>query len=133
MIVVAGGVMPDEDVAALKQMGVAEIMLQDTPPQAIVDDSRVWSTSAAPGSADGRLDLPTRLQRSYRPEADSRYWFPHARPCTRRARGGDPGRLRDVCRYAYAHAPFYRRQWDAAGFHPPTLSSLEDFETRSPW
>ena len=37
MIVVAGGVMPDEDVAALKKMGVAEILLQDTPPQAIVD------------------------------------------------------------------------------------------------
>ena len=37
MIVVAGGVMPDEDVAALKEMGVAEILLQDTPPQAIVD------------------------------------------------------------------------------------------------
>ena len=37
MIVVAGGVMPDEDVVALKQMGVAEILLQDTPPQAIVE------------------------------------------------------------------------------------------------
>jgi len=37
MIVVAGGVMPDEDVAALKKMGVAEILLQDTPPQAIVE------------------------------------------------------------------------------------------------
>jgi methylmalonyl-CoA mutase cobalamin-binding domain/chain len=37
MIVVAGGVMPDEDVAALKQMGVAEVMLQDTRPQAIVE------------------------------------------------------------------------------------------------
>ncbi len=37
MIVVAGGVMPDEDVAELKKMGVAEIMLQDTPPQAIVE------------------------------------------------------------------------------------------------
>ena len=37
MIVVAGGVMPDEDVAELKKMGVAEVMLQDTPPQAIVD------------------------------------------------------------------------------------------------
>ena len=35
MIVVAGGVMPDEDVAALKKMGVKEVMLQDTPPQAI--------------------------------------------------------------------------------------------------
>lgn len=37
MILVAGGVMPDEDVAALKQMGVQEVMLQDTPPDAIVD------------------------------------------------------------------------------------------------
>jgi methylmalonyl-CoA mutase cobalamin-binding domain/chain len=36
-IVVAGGVMPDEDVTELKKMGVAEIMLQDTPPQAIVE------------------------------------------------------------------------------------------------
>ena len=37
MIVVAGGVMPDEDVDALKEMGVAEVLLQDTPPQAIID------------------------------------------------------------------------------------------------
>ena len=37
MIVVAGGVMPDDDVAALKQMGVKEVMLQDTPPQSIID------------------------------------------------------------------------------------------------
>jgi len=37
LIVVAGGVMPDEDVAAIKQMGVREVLLQDTPPQAIVD------------------------------------------------------------------------------------------------
>ena len=37
LIVVAGGVMPDEDVAELKRLGVSEVMLQDTPPQAIVD------------------------------------------------------------------------------------------------
>jgi methylmalonyl-CoA mutase C-terminal domain/subunit len=40
IIVVAGGVMPDEDVVALKQMGVREVMLQDTPPQAIVETLR---------------------------------------------------------------------------------------------
>ena len=40
MIVVAGGVMPDEDVAALKAMGVKEVLLQDTPPQLIVDTLR---------------------------------------------------------------------------------------------
>lgn len=37
LIVVAGGVMPDEDVIAIKEMGVREVLLQDTPPQAIVD------------------------------------------------------------------------------------------------
>ena len=36
MIVVAGGVMPDEDAAALKQMGVSEVLLQDTPLDKIV-------------------------------------------------------------------------------------------------
>lgn len=36
MIVVAGGVMPDEDVEELKKMGVREVLLQDTPPEAIV-------------------------------------------------------------------------------------------------
>ena len=37
MIIVAGGLMPDEDIVELKKMGVAEVMLQDTPPQAIID------------------------------------------------------------------------------------------------
>ena len=37
LIVIAGGVMPDEDVVELKKMGVAEVMLQDTPPQEIID------------------------------------------------------------------------------------------------
>lgn len=37
MIIVAGGVMPDEDIVELKKMGVAEIMGQDTPPQLIID------------------------------------------------------------------------------------------------
>jgi methylmalonyl-CoA mutase cobalamin-binding domain/chain len=37
ILVVGGGVIPDDDVIALKKQGVAEIMLQDTPPAAIVD------------------------------------------------------------------------------------------------
>lgn len=36
IILVGGGVMPDEDVVALKQMGVDEILLQDTPPETII-------------------------------------------------------------------------------------------------
>jgi methylmalonyl-CoA mutase cobalamin-binding domain/chain len=36
ILLLGGGVMPDEDAAALKRMGVAEVLLQDTPPDAIV-------------------------------------------------------------------------------------------------
>jgi methylmalonyl-CoA mutase cobalamin-binding domain/chain len=36
MILVGGGVMPDEDVLALKAMGVHEVLLQDTPPNEII-------------------------------------------------------------------------------------------------
>jgi methylmalonyl-CoA mutase C-terminal domain/subunit len=48
MIVIAGGVMPDEDVAALKKMGVREVMLQDTPPQAIIDKLRQLVSERGP-------------------------------------------------------------------------------------
>ncbi|MDP6951723.1 MAG: cobalamin B12-binding domain-containing protein [Alphaproteobacteria bacterium] len=37
ILLVGGGVMPDEDVTALKEAGVAAILLQDTPPTAIVE------------------------------------------------------------------------------------------------
>jgi methylmalonyl-CoA mutase C-terminal domain/subunit len=33
---VGGGVIPDDDLPKLKAMGVSELMLQDTPPAAIV-------------------------------------------------------------------------------------------------
>lgn len=36
IIVVGGGLMPDEDVVKLKEMGVAEIMRQDSTPEQIV-------------------------------------------------------------------------------------------------
>ncbi len=35
--VVGGGVIPDDDLPRLKALGVRELMLQDTPPAAIVD------------------------------------------------------------------------------------------------
>jgi methylmalonyl-CoA mutase cobalamin-binding domain/chain len=37
IIVVVGGVVPDEDVSALRQIGVREILLQDTAPRQIVE------------------------------------------------------------------------------------------------
>lgn len=36
MILLGGGVIPDDDVVELKKLGVAEILLQDTPPDSIV-------------------------------------------------------------------------------------------------
>ena len=36
IILVGGGVVPDEDAPALRGMGVADLILQDTPPEAIV-------------------------------------------------------------------------------------------------
>src|SRR5262249_38697915 len=76
---------------------------------------------------------PPRYDDTYRPDPRSRYWFP-------RRETMDPGererailaRLREVCRYAYDHAPFYRGKWDEAGFHPDQVSSLEAFETKCP-
>jgi len=37
IILLGGGVMSDEDVAELKVMGVKEVLLQDTPPNAIIE------------------------------------------------------------------------------------------------
>jgi methylmalonyl-CoA mutase cobalamin-binding domain/chain len=37
IIVVVGGVVPDEDVSALRQIGIREILLQDTAPRQIVE------------------------------------------------------------------------------------------------
>ena len=38
--VVAGGVIPDDDIQELKKLGVAEVLLQDTPPNEIVSTIR---------------------------------------------------------------------------------------------
>ena len=37
IILLGGGVMADDDVTELKSMGVKEVLLQDTPPQAIIE------------------------------------------------------------------------------------------------
>jgi phenylacetate-CoA ligase len=76
---------------------------------------------------------PPRYDDDYLPDPGSRYWFPHRE--TMPAADRDAAilkRLQDVCAYAYAHAPFYRKKWDEAGFHPSHLKTLEDFEARVP-
>ena len=77
--------------------------------------------------------FPTVYDERYLPPADSRYWFPvrETMPAADRERA-ILVRLQEVCAYAYANAPFYRRKWDEAGFHPSQLKSLEDFEDKVP-
>lgn len=48
IIVLGGGVMPDEDVVALKEMGVREVLLQDTPPRDIVSTIRELVAARGP-------------------------------------------------------------------------------------
>ena len=76
---------------------------------------------------------PPRYDDGYLPDPRSRHWFPvrETMPPGDRDRA-ILQRLREVCRYAHQHSPFYRRKWDEAGFHPDQLRSLEDFEERCP-
>lgn len=76
---------------------------------------------------------PPKFDDSYMPQSGSRYWFAHRE--TMPATDRDAAiliRLQELCTYAYAKSPFYRRKWDEAGFHPSQLKSLEDFEDRVP-
>ena len=77
--------------------------------------------------------FPPAYDDNYLPARDSRYWFRirETMPAGERERA-ILERLQIVCAYAYEHAPFYRRKWDEAGFHPSQLRSLEDFESKVP-
>ena len=46
-VILGGGVMPDEDEVELKKMGVAAVLGQDTPPEAIVDMIRTLVAAQA--------------------------------------------------------------------------------------
>ncbi len=77
--------------------------------------------------------FPPRYDNSYFPDPASRYWFGRREtmPAAEREQA-ILQRLQTVFAYAYEHAPFYRRKWDEAGFHPGQLKSLEDFENKVP-
>ena len=49
VLVVAGGVIPDEDLPALRDSGVAEVFLQETPPAALVARVRELVETARTG------------------------------------------------------------------------------------
>ncbi|MEP7182303.1 MAG: phenylacetate--CoA ligase family protein [Betaproteobacteria bacterium] len=77
--------------------------------------------------------FPPRYDAEYLPPAGARCWFPQREtmPAALRERA-ILERLQQVTRYAWEHAPFYRRKWEATGFHPDHLRSLEDFESKVP-
>lgn len=77
--------------------------------------------------------FPPRYDSAYLPPTGSRYWFPKRETMP----PGDRDqailqRLQEVTRYAWSHSSFYRKHWEAAGFHPEQLRSLEDFEEKVP-
>lgn len=77
--------------------------------------------------------FPPAYDEHYQPPATSRYWFPRRETMPAGEREGlILERLKEICAYAYEHAPFYRRKWEDAGFHPAQLRTLEDFEARVP-
>ena len=45
--IVAGGVMPDDDESELRELGVAEVLGQDTPPETVVASVRKLGAAAA--------------------------------------------------------------------------------------
>src|SRR5919197_1363276 len=72
---------------------------------------------------------PARFDESYRPAADEPYWFRRREtmPAAEREHA-IVSRIREVMRYAWERAPFYRRKWADAGIGPDDVRSLEDFE-----
>jgi phenylacetate-CoA ligase len=73
--------------------------------------------------------FPPAYDPNYLPEPNQRYWFVERETMAPAAREkAIVERLREVMRYAYANAPFYKAKWDEAGIHPNHITSLEAFE-----
>lgn len=69
----------------------------------------------------------------------SEYWNPKNETLSRvELRALQHVKLKRLCEWAHAKSPFHRRRWDAAGFHPDQLRTLDDlqripFMTRAEW
>ncbi len=76
---------------------------------------------------------PPRYDLYYAPPPEQAYWFRRREMMPAEERDAAIlERIRQVMAYAYAHAPFYKRKWEAAGIHPDHIRSLEDFERVPP-
>ncbi|HEY7779634.1 MAG TPA: phenylacetate--CoA ligase family protein [Ktedonobacterales bacterium] len=70
---------------------------------------------------------------------ESVYWNPKNETLPREElRALQLRKLQRLCAWAYATTPFHRRRWDAAGFHPDQIKTLDDirripYMTREEW
>ncbi|HEV7127369.1 MAG TPA: phenylacetate--CoA ligase family protein, partial [Ktedonobacterales bacterium] len=57
------------------------------------------------------------------------YWNPKNETMAREdLRRLQLAKLRRLTAFAYDHSPFHRRRFDAAGFHPEQLATLDDLQ-----
>ena len=72
---------------------------------------------------------PARYDERYRPPLEQPFWFPTRETMPPEEReAAILERIREVMRWCWDRAPFYRRKWSDAGIHPDAIRSLEDFE-----
>ena len=72
---------------------------------------------------------PPRFAEDYMPPPGETHWFRDREtmpPAEREEAIVE--RIREVMRYCWDKAPFYRRKWSDAGIEPDAIRSLEDFE-----
>lgn len=80
------------------------------------------------------LTAPPNQPRYWRPELmDQPYWNPLGETMSRRDLDARHlVQLRSLLRFAQANSRFYRETWEAAGFDPLSITSVEDFQRRAP-
>ncbi|HEV7872299.1 MAG: phenylacetate--CoA ligase [Modestobacter sp.] len=87
------------------------------------------TTSAAPTTTD----VPGRRTAAQRLAEHKPFWDTERETMPPRQREAVIlERVQHQLRYAYATLPFYRRHYDAHGFSPDSVRSLEDFTTKVP-
>ena len=87
------------------------------------------TTETRPGARMEQWSWPPRYDESYRPSSDDPHWYRHRETMPAAQRDAAiVERIREVMRWCWERAPFYKRKWEEAGIHPDGIRSLEDFE-----
>jgi phenylacetate-CoA ligase len=73
------------------------------------------------------MTWPPVYDPTYRPPPEEPYWLRREETMPAEERKGlILAKLKAQVAYAWERSPFYRRKWQAAGFHPEQLKTLED-------